>query len=913
MKLLQLTLSAFGPFAGEHTIDFTEFGNSGIVLINGETGAGKTTIFDAISFALFGKTSGGDRTGTLMISDNAKADSETFVRLRFEYLDKMYDVTRWPGYRYINKNGKEDSKKERILLYLPNGMVMDRLTDTNEKLKSIIGLDADQFRQIALLPQNKFMDLLKANTTDRQKIFRQIFNTEKYNEFEDELKKQTANYKNKLDEIKIKYSEKLNNLANNEADDTIKADLKNIDKCEYTKMYINNKIIEYTELLNIEDSNFTKFNNELINIENLIKYAKTYMQKKAELDELKIKLDNNSRNIVIAKQKLDKAKTEEIHIISLREECAILKQQEDKYAELEKENENLNAKIEKYNNDKITLDSQKTELINLQNSIKNQKIESAQLNNIDVELIRLEQEKKEKQKLVENLDSLNKLFDEYETKKQYRICSKNQFDSAVSELNSMEEKYTKLKEADDSEHKYRLAQALLDGMPCPVCGSLSHPHKWDKEGDAKSTEELKNLKQKCDNAKKTMESREKEYRQAHDEALTCSTKLDSLFKECFSIKLNSDNYDTAKTQSKSKYDNEKDKLSNIETTIKEYLPKKDRKEKLVDIIENNEALYATNINKVQNAEKELATLKADISNITNNINKEKSNLKYSSLNELIKAINTKKQKYECLEKNIENAKKDLDELNNEKAIFASKVDYLKTDLNNTKEPNLNELEQVKYDINEKLNKCRDNITILKINNHNSNIILSEIDKLYKPYTEYKKIYENLYLLNSYCDNKNMSLEAFIQASYFDNIISRANIHFNRTYKGAYTMQREQERRGRTFGLNIDIIDNSNRKKRSISTLSGGESFAAAMSLAFGLSEVVQSNSGGVQINSVFIDEGFGTLDANVRNDAINTIMSLTTTDRTIYIISHVEFLKQYIEKQIVIKKLPNDRKIEIIK
>ena len=237
MKIISLTMQAFGPFLKQQTIDFSTLGNSGICLIHGETGSGKTTIFDGITYAIFGQTSGGLRDGKAMRCESAPDEVKTFVELVFEDRSKRYTITRFPGYEKINSKGGISRVYEQATLILPNGKTIDKLNDANAKIRDIIGINADQFRQIALIAQGKFIDMLNAGTADRQKIFRQIFNTEKYQELMNALAEEVKSIQDNINTLKERYK---NNLSNAEIDNA--NDFESIVKLDDLLNALNEKI-----------------------------------------------------------------------------------------------------------------------------------------------------------------------------------------------------------------------------------------------------------------------------------------------------------------------------------------------------------------------------------------------------------------------------------------------------------------------------------------------------------------------------------------------------------------------------------------------------------------------------------------------------------------------------------------------
>ena len=474
MKPINLTISAFGPYKDKVVIDFTKLGENGIFLITGDTGAGKTSIFDAISFAIFGEVSGSNRPIQSIRSDFADSETETFVELEFLHKNKIYKILRNPTYEKPKKKGDGFTKKTADASLEFDDKVVTGIKNVDTKIEEILGINAKQFKQIAMLAQGEFLKILFAESKDRTEIFRKIFDTNIYNLIAKKLKEKLKDNEENLKELKNSFTTNTANIlwsVENKVDISAK-DLNEVDIAtvvEVLKSEIKNneaeniklqeKILKKEQEINVDEENIKKqeeLNIKIKNYNELLKKQIEYKQQEKEIEELKTKISKNQK----AKERI-KPKEEKV------------KNQEEQIQRLEKDLENLNTKIidgqkkEKEHNTKI-------ELVN-----KIGEIYKEYCNCVEI-----------KDELLEKANRL-KNIEKLELKKAEQV---KEYTKIENEYKVMNVDYLEKEDEFFKEQAGILAEKLEENKPCPVCGSIEHPKIAQKSVSVLTKQELDVLK-----------------------------------------------------------------------------------------------------------------------------------------------------------------------------------------------------------------------------------------------------------------------------------------------------------------------------------------------------------------------------------------------------------------------------------
>lgn len=896
MKPINLTISAFGPYKNMVSIDFTKLGENGIFLITGDTGAGKTSIFDAISFAIFGEVSGSNRPIQSIRSDFADPDTETFVKLEFLHKNKTYKILRNPSYEKPKKKGEGFTKKTADASLEFEDKVVTGIKNVDTKIEEILGINAKQFKQIAMLAQGEFLKILFAESKDRTEIFRKIFDTNIYNLIAKKLKENLKENEEKLKELKNSFTTNTANILwsdENKADISSK-DLNEVDIAtvlEALKLEIKNNDAENTSLqekilkkeqeINVNEGNIKKqeeLNIKIDNYNELLKKQIEYKQQEKEIEELKIKIAKNQKIKEVIKPKEEKVKN-----------------QEEQIQKLEKDLENLNTKI---------INGQKKE------KEHNTKIETVnKIGEIYKEYgncVEIKDELLEKANRLKNIEKL-------ELKKTEQV---KEYTKIENEYKVMNADFLEKEDEFFKEQAGIIAEKLEENKPCPVCGSIEHPKIAQKSVSVLTKQELDKLKE-------ILEKKQKEKQLKQEECIKTNSQINTLVEEFKSDCNQEFDLEQFKNSIREKFNKNKEKLETNEKilleeynnlTLKTLIIKDFDFEKFKDSViesinlEKNELLKDKTLQEEKS--KQLQEEKTKLKEYNEEYLKELLNLGFKTEEEYKNVL--------IADKEIENLKKFVEQFNTNVTVNNTKIleiekevkDKPKLDLTEEKAKLIkekNELEEERKVHIQVKGKLDNNTRIYNLLTENS----KELKKKIKDFIIYDELSRTAN--GTLPGKKRIEFEQYVQATYFDMVILEANKRLAKMIENRYWLVRkeEPEKISDKVGLDLEVVDNYNGKKRDVKSLSGGEAFKAALSLALGLSDVIQSYSGGVVIDTLFIDEGFGSLDTESREQAINTLSLLIDNNKLIGIISHVTELKERIDKKIIVTKTNDGSKIEV--
>ena len=924
MRPIELKMSAFGPFAGLTTLRLDALGTDGLYLITGDTGAGKTTIFDAIIYALYGEASGNIRTTDMLRSKYANADTATFVELTFVFKDKTYIVRRNPEYLRPSKRGEGKFTKEsaKAQLTMPDKEVITGLVSVNNKIIEIIGLNKNQFSQIAMLPQGEFMRLLLADTRQRIEIFREIFDTEPYLLLQDRIKKDAnelyrlvSDYKKSMAQYvadvycdeNSEYNQALINIKN-DSQMSIKEILDIIDKIiaqdklcadEYDKAIIsidkeidqlNSKLTIAIQTERIKDdykSALTQLNKLTEEYENVYSIYKAECEKDSERNELSLNIEKSSEKL-------------------------------ESYELLEKYKKDYGKKLDKINNITQDIHEDTNSLNECIKQIDNCKIEAEILKNTELEIEKLNSKISDIIKKKEAVEYLKDVFERKIKAVSQADEAKDRYMSAFAAYEEANNRYLKMEKAFFNEQAGIMAAALAEGEPCPVCGSVTHPVPAVAGDDAPTEMQLKKYKI-------YVEDKSKECSELSSQSGILSGQAESMNNMfCGSIV----NFNT---QWKEALDNSSDDetirvdiiqlLADLGKILDEaMLEKKNADENiskynnLIKMLSDYEKKIEQFKDKINKSKNELAILSTQNENMQKQISQLEKELGNKDIMQAKKLINDMKLKKVQLDKAYEAAKKQYDEYTINIKTLKNRISDLQKQISHTDKQKTPDIDIPMYekqleDMKKDRLKLREKENIVDIRIANNEKIYKSIERVNEKSEKSEKHYSWLRTLSdtvngSLSGKSRIKLETYVQMSFFDRIIMRANTRFMRLTDGQYELKRSDSKDNykNQTGLELDIIDHYNGTIRSVKSLSGGEAFEASLSMALGMSDEIQSRSGGIQIDTMFIDEGFGSLDDESLSQAVKVLNSLSSSDRLIGIISHVSVLKDRIDKQIVVSK-----------
>ena len=915
MRPHKLTISAFGPYAGQTEIDFDKFGTQGLFLITGDTGAGKTTIFDAITYALFGEASGSSRDDSMFRSTYADPDVPTFVELQFEYGGKHYLVKRFPKQERPKARGTGyTTQNAEASLQIGEEAPITVLKDVNTKLIEILGVNFSQYSQIAMIAQGQFRELLLAKTDDRKKIFRSIFKTYGYLDLQNRLQKESdalsEEVKNKRRSA-VQYVDGAVCLEDSEHAADLKAAKKKVEDNEMT-------ISEMTDLISTILSEEQKKENELKEKQQELQSKIDGIQKQLDADKTYKENKENHDKAVAEKERREKeekpslvkqlevANSHQSEINQLTREISVMSEKMSKYAELSqcvkdlqknaKDIETNDIDSEKAGKDHEVLKAGIGKKENEQNEINDKKPGEKKV----IVKARIEALGDESQKLTK----LKEDIEAYAKECASLPILKGKAKEAETKRKNASEQYEEKYHLFIAEQAGYLAEELKEGQPCPVCGSTHHPQLAQKAPEAPTKKDLDHLKEGVEILRTSSEKAATDYSNKISSLNSTKEALLPRIKEL----LGDCEFEDAGKKIESQQEAIK-KENDTQTQTLETLNQLIQRQKTLDEELPNDR---KKLEKLVQKKSDLLTAKEVLTTNKNNLEEKNNNLKkeltYPSEEEAQKALDEKKKKKGELEGDITTAKGKVDEYDRKLAVLTGTINQLAEQIKVVPDVNVEEATLQKEALEkEKQEKVDPAILALYTNNTINKGIIDNVNKTLGVLKNLEEEYQMKKTLSETANGKlngkeHISLEAYVQSAYFERIIQRANTRLMVMSNGQYELRRRTTYSGAAqSGLELNALDHYNGTERDVRSLSGGEQFKASLSLALGLSDEIQESAGGIQLDTMFVDEGFGSLDENSLQQALKALNELTEGNRLIGIISHVADLKK-IDRQIIVTK-----------
>lgn len=821
MRPLYLTLCGFGPYSGEEKVDFTRFGGNGVFLITGPTGSGKTMIFDGITYALFGMASTQLREKNSLRSDFAGEERDTYAELVFVHKGKEYTIRRKPRYERRKKRGEGVTVSNETASFFEDGKrPLETISEVNRRVEEILGLNYKQFKQLGILAQGEFMELLNASSRERVEIFRDLFQTGEYEQLQRRLGEEARRLKGCLLELDSRVDEVLGQAGMERwQEGTLEEQAERVKEL-WRRTGKERKALE--EKLKQEK-----------------KKKKALEDKGAEYFKLERELRRQKeKNEILEKEWMkQKARTEQ----GRKELEELLEESRQRKEEQKKKTECLAKEKEKNQKRKKELEGWERELLELDNSRK--------------------EKRREKEELLELLKEIGVLKREQKKYHTMTVEYQKQKEKEKQAAGFYEEK----------EELYRCAaiglaaKFLEEGKPCPVCGSLSHPDKAVVSKEVPNQEEVETYKRRA------QEERE------------LSSQLFAQIREVFGS--------WKKREEDIKAACEKKKISGEEEGKECY-----------ERLSYEEEELLTRIKQQRELEKEAKTLEkrqTAVEQELGRLQKKEERAREKEEKELLKArkqLSAEEVKAEGKRIRLEEGEKGAVLLEEKKQMVIRRMELAISQLE--EELRLSEdlvglLQQQRDEYMTKQSHLKKAWDTLKIR-------LAERRKLEEAYG----IWQDLDNVTRGRNRDRLVFEQYVLAVYFEEVLRAANTRLMQMTNGRYELQkiRRVEDARTTNSLDIEIFDYYTGKCRPVKSLSGGESFKAALCLALGMADMIEASIGGIRIDTLFIDEGFGSLDGESLDQALKSLLSLTGQKHFIGIISHVAELKERIDQQIVVEK-----------
>lgn len=879
MRPKKLVVCGWGPYKAKEEVDFSVFEDRGIFLITGATGAGKTTIFDAITYALYGALSGQerDRERTGIRSDFADEDTPTYVELTMEHGGETYFIRRNPEYQRPKKrSGGFTKEKENAVLRYSDGKVIEGVREVNAALKDLLVLDEQQFKRISMIAQGEFAKLLLAKPSEKTEIFRDIFGTSIYDRFSQELKGRARTAFGRVQEQKNKLQEDVRLLTEGLAESCWSQELKE----------------RLTEIVAGENWNYDQLSLCLRDMEQEAegeseKSSKIFEQADKNVEQLASELagaEEENRRI----EQFQKAKTRREQLAA---EAPLYQKKQEAYTQAV--NAGRAAAVE-----------EKMRQIDLQlgrtaNDIERLRKEQASLTEEAAGL----------QETVQNAELLQQLLEQKkhheETKRELQTLV-GQTGEQENKLKEAQEKYLLQEQADcqarqeleEAEQKQRhnaiglAAELLEEGKPCPVCGSLHHPSPASTKQQDFSQEKLRQLKAAVEKSGDIL-------KKLYGEAQVLKGRVDDL-------RIQEEQKREILSDLKARLDADRTPLA------RRYLElSADQAERLLrDNLDRAGQLTGL----LQEKENHIAHLSETHKQLTSDSQQAKQEFEdvlkqygFADTEDYLQA------KLDSVQQ--EKLQQELEKYRSETAGCEELYSHLKETVKSTEPLDLTSqqecLEKARTAKETALRSRRLWERQLAEVQKTRRLTVEKLELIERESLEYGYV-KDLENLASGNNAKRLVFEQYVLAGYFEEILRAANLRFQKMTGGRYEMYRAaQVGDGRVKdNLEIQVLDNYTGKLRSIRTLSGGESFKASLSLALGMSDVIQAMSGGIRVDTLFVDEGFGALDEESLDQACDTLMGLVEKKHMIGIISHVPELRERIGQQLVIEKTGSGSKIK---
>lgn len=919
MKPLKLTMSAFGSYAGKNVIDFTGQ-QQGIFLITGDTGAGKTTIFDAITYALYNQTSGGERNGNMMRSQYAQPETETYVELEFLYRGQTYRVRRNPDYKITKtlKNGKirEQKVPHSVELTMPDGTVFpEKKNATDAKIIEILGLTADQFSQIVMIAQGDFLKLLYTKSDERKMIFSKLFRTDIYWKIQENLRRKSMEMDERIQENDRAFEQEKSRIIPLPESEELPLD----ELVERLRERLKDALKEQNlrranvEELNKKITKYEEINKLFVSLEKIRQTGKELEARQAESKERRQQIENARKAdkvLVAEQQNLRQQQEVEQSAQAIAKMGETLADDQEMFETLKTQLQEAEAKQKRE-----AADTQKKMLALEQSFPSYEALQNARSEEQQAKKVWEDLRKTSEESFHKKAAGIAALKEQQKRQEQAVEKTKKNWEQTSLSASESAKHYEHMYEAFLKEQAGILAENLSAGCPCPVCGSTIHPDPAKLSDHAVTELEV-------EQAKKTRAAAEEKRDLAYAAFEAEKTEKQKLAQ---AVEKEEADFVLAQTIAKQQRKEAEQNYVSLQKIAEQI------REKLVyPSLAEAKKQYAAMQKALEAAEQEIAKKRQKVS-------------------ELAEAMNTLKGQKLAEEENQKTAKKLAVKTEKEYAKLLEKSGFVSEEtyhLAILPERSRSKLEREEKEYESQCLRQQSEQKLLEKQvsgktytdttelNEQLKIEKQALKEAEKTYMELHTAYENdrsvlqncaVYLekgkklesedqvIKSLSKTANgrlsgsakIDFETYIQRQYFKQIIHEANKRLLTMSNHQFILKlKEEANTGRKTneGLDLSVYSLVTDSERDVKTLSGGESFLAALAMALGLSDIVERSAGAIHPDMMFIDEGFGSLDAQSRQQAIEVLAELAGDSRMVGIISHVTELKEQIDRKLVVSR-----------
>ncbi|NLV58920.1 MAG: SMC family ATPase [Clostridiales bacterium] len=897
MRPISLILSAFGPFAGRVELSLDRLGDSGLYLITGDTGAGKTTIFDAITFALYGEASGDERDKSFLRSKYAADNVKTFVELTFLHRRERYHILRY----YPDKTGK-------TTLTLPDGKVVTGFSGVTNQVQAILGLNRSQFCQTAMIAQGNFRKLLLAGTKERVDIFRHIFQTGPYQELQEKLKGEALDAKRQCESLRLSLSQYISGLVCPH-DDLLEGEL----LCAQNEQLPLEEVISLAQnLITYDRESEQDLESQRSALESRLAEAQQLLGQ-ALSQQAAAKALLQAQTDLEAEQIQELQRTESFHQEEARQpelnrlvgEIATARSALPSYEILEDKSREL-TRIIQLKEQQINAAAQaKANVEALQVSLAELEAEQSILQSAPADREQLLAQQKEQFFKRDQFKQLHAMLSECKELERALVKAQANYQEAAAQEQSLGIAYQQMNRAFLDGQAGILAQTLSPGMPCPVCGSKEHPAPASPSAQAPTQAGLENAKTCYEKALTTARLLSEEASAANSRLMARRQEAhrqgEALMGPCEPQELSSRMREAAKELQAAM----ETTAANLALQEKRLL----RREQLTKLLPNHRQQLQSAQDQEAQATQNLSALTAQESGLRGELAGLSSRLRYATQSDALAALAALESRKADLEKAYHDADTALRDCRARVSGLKGQVLSLSQQLQDSPRADLSQITRQRDELSAEKELLETSLQALRSRLSRNADALKGIHRQGEALAAAQSRYSWVKALSDTANGTlsgkdRIMLETFVQMTYFDQILGRANTHLMGMTSGQYELLRQDETLDNRLssGLELDVLDHYNGTRRSVKTLSGGESFMASLALALGLADEIQSSAGGIHLDTLFVDEGFGSLDEDALQQAIGVLASLSRGHRLVGIISHVSELKQRIDKQLRVTK-----------
>lgn len=898
MRPLQLKLSAFGPYAGVMTLELDKLGESGLYLITGDTGAGKTSLFDAITFALYGEASGDNRESKMLRSLYAAADTPTEVELTFTCGGNIYTIRRNPEYeRPAKRGGKMTKQLSAAELTCPDGRVVTRLSEISAAITEIIGLDREQFSRIAMIAQGDFLKLLLADTRERETIFRRLFGTQRFSRLQEQLKtlaREQGELCTRLYRAQEQYISGVHPPEGLEVTDILPGELPGhiagwIDEDEQ-------RLLQNREALSRVESFRTQTQTRL-------ELAKKQEAARAELAAVTDKLRQTEARQTLFQQEYEAQQARQPEREQVSRLLAAGEAQLPRYDRLEQCRRSAATAQRDAEGCLLEEKALSQQLAVAKNQREQARQQLAQLGEAGLRKEQLSAALQQLRRQQESLQQLLATVLEQTALQKKHAAALETYRQRADFADAQQRRYLALNRAFLDGQAGLLARELTAGQPCPVCGSVHHPALAAIHDHTPTEEAVKAAQREAEKAQAQSAAAAAETQKLSGQLETMHSHLHTRAAEEGLPPEGNIAADAAGALEECRRQRQV-----LERALTEEESRLREKRRLEEALPRQEQTIIAREEQLSQLRQTIVRRQAEAEHLCREADELAQTLPCPSRSEAQARLREQKTRLMQLDKALETARTAWEEAVGTLQTLRGREQALAGQLTQQKEINVSEEQaQLAALLEEAARLDRQRLNLYNRQQENRRAL----EAIARTARELQQAEEKLGWLKALSDTANgtitgkdrLTLETYVQTAYFDRVLRRANVRLMVMTDGHYDLKRREEAEGnKKMGLELNVIDHYNGSERSVKTLSGGESFLASLALALGLSDEIRSSAGGVQLESMFVDEGFGSLDEETLALAMRALTTLAESHRLVGIISHVDQLKQQMGKQILVTK-----------